>query len=108
MKKLKLEISLVKDEHPGCFGRDCEGEHFENNVHIRVEDNVFVFTEGTEEADMLERILRRIMNAPKGMDAVLLYAKAECPVCPETFHVQRMLSDLEHALATCKHNKPSK
>ena len=99
---MKVEITAENDEHPGCLGKDCEGQHFIKTIKVKAGKNVLVYTDRTDEYKLLASMFGRLTPGPIE-DATTIMAKSKC-TCGEVFYVQRMLTDLEHAVSQCKNH----
>ena len=98
---MKVEITAQQEEHPGCWGKDCEGKHFIKTIELKAGKNVLVYTQGTDEYRLVAGMFSRLTPGPME-DTGTITAKSRCH-CGQVFYVQRMLSDLEHATSQCSH-----
>lgn len=104
---MNINITFEKDEHPACFGKDCEGEHWQQNIHMRTENFTLVIVENSKEWEILKKLLIDFdKKLPEGVKK-LLKASQECR-CEEKFYIQKMMIELNNGVMKCEHNSVKK
>ncbi len=90
----EFTIRLTTEEHPGCWGKDCEGKHFINYLVLKTDKTTDYFQEGHPIYNALFNFAKEQPDVFNGMKKI----RAEAVKNGEVYMIERMLSDLEIAM----------
>jgi hypothetical protein len=98
MKEEKeFTIKITTREHPGCFGKDCEGEHFVKYLEIKTKYTTFLFQEGHPAYSFFTRFMYDHPKIIRDMHTI----RAEAIKDEKKYMIERVITELEEYL----HNK---
>lgn len=102
---MNVDITIEKDEHPYCFGRDCEGDHWQENVHVKIGKTTLVLLEGSKDCEFLKHLAKKFKIEKKYQPkhGQLFRADTDCK-CGQRWYIQKMLSELEEGMMKCQHD----